>query len=348
MADTRYYRIAPKLWRHAKINKWDTDTCTLALYLLTSPHRNIAGLYVLPSPYVLSDLPLTERSLRKAWDRLVSEDFIRYDEASETVLVVNALAYDTPENTNQRKGAIKSLREVPSSPLWNDLIDQAEKHFQPFAKDVINLVKQLFPELLDKQLPQHFPEQSPEQLPQPLREQLGEPNADSVSVPVTVTVTDSVAVAQGDDNNAQEHEPIRSEAKPFAPRDVQRLTQAWSRHMGGTLTNTHLGRLALYREATGPPLEVDVITWGMEQCAVSDVRTWRYLETILKNCQERGHTTLPQVLEHERTRKGTTRHGTGKQRNDGGRGAVRGMAGSDWTDASDALAGLGDGRAPGI
>lgn len=184
MAETRYYRIAPKFWRHAVARQWTDPVGYLALYVLTTPHRNIAGLYYLPLPYIMADMGWDREKTARNLEVLCHEDFVRYDAQSHVIFLVNALAYDAPENANQRKGAIKALAEVPYSPLWRDLLTQAQQHSQQFADAVRELLSQRFPKLL------------PEPFDKPLPEPIGEQNGNSVAVAVTVPVT--VAVADAD------------------------------------------------------------------------------------------------------------------------------------------------------
>jgi hypothetical protein len=220
MATTRYYRIAPKIWRHAKVHRWDGATCTLALYLLTCPHRNIAGLFVLPRAYIGADLPLAPDDLDRAWAQLLAEDFIRYDAATDVVLLVNALAYDAPENANQCKGAAKALTEVPATPLWRDLLAQARRYAPALGAEIARQMQERFPQLMTEPMDQRLPEPLPERLPkpfdepfpEPIGEPIGERNANSVSVTVTVPVTVAATSA-----HAPAPEDAASPPDPTAP-----------------------------------------------------------------------------------------------------------------------------------
>lgn len=287
MTDTRYYRISPKFWRHGMAHHWTDRDRVLALYLLTCPHRNIAGFYVLPKPYVLADLEWDEKTLDAAWERLLAEDFMRYDDMAQVVFVVKALQYDAPENANQRKAAIKYLHEVPFSPLWQALLEVAQANAEPFADDVRQLVAKRFGEPLPKPLP--------EQLSEPLPEPIPKLNANTVSVSVTVPVT-----VKEDDDNARVRE---ASVEKFSAEDITVLAKAWRTHMSGDLSPYYLDKLAIYRETTGPPLDVAVIIWAMEQAAHYEKRTWAYLDSILRNTQQKGLTHLADIQTYEQQRK---------------------------------------------
>jgi DnaD/phage-associated family protein len=111
---------------------------------------------------------------------------------------------------------------------------------------------------------------------------------------------------RNDDDNTPVREALRLD---FAPKQLRHLSDLWTQHMGGTLSPMHVERLSVYREANGPPLDLEVIGWAMEQCAVHEKRTLAYLDSILRNCQTRGHTTLVAVLAHENQRKEQQSHG---------------------------------------
>ncbi len=133
-------------------------------------------------------------------------------------------------------------------------------------------------------------------------------------------------------NNDNAPVPERDNADPlpevlrleFTPKQVALLTKAWESKMGGTVPSLFIDRMKTFREANGPPLDIEVFTWAIDQCALYEKRTLAYLETILKNCQARGHTSLVHVLAYERQReaekpKGVAKHGPHATRVNAGR-----------------------------
>lgn len=130
----RYYRVATTVWRQ----EWDDDTRLVALYLLTSPHRTTEGLFRLPLDYARSDLRWTKPARRfdRPFEALIAEDFIAYDAKVSVCLIVNALAYQAPENPNQVKAAIKALRELPDTPLLDRLVALAATHAKAFHQEL--------------------------------------------------------------------------------------------------------------------------------------------------------------------------------------------------------------------
>lgn len=133
----RYTKIRAKFWSDEKVKKWDDDTKLLALYLLTSPHKNLLGLFVLNKLYICADLGWDTKRLGKPFAKLLQDGFIKYDEESELLLLVNFMKHNPLENGNQVKAAISLLRELPKSPLWQDLKQLLEPFAKPFAEPLL-------------------------------------------------------------------------------------------------------------------------------------------------------------------------------------------------------------------
>lgn len=137
-SDARYFRVTPKLWRHAATVEWSQRATLLALYLLTCPHRNIVGLYWLPKSYACEDLRWETGDLDAAMRELADDGFMRYDDATKIVFVCNALAYDAPANENVAKAAVKQLEELPVTPLLSALAEAAHQHSEHLHKAISN------------------------------------------------------------------------------------------------------------------------------------------------------------------------------------------------------------------
>jgi len=175
MTDGRYCRIKTKFWTDEKIRSLSDDAKLLALYLLSSPHTNMIGCYILPKLYACDDLGWELERFEKAFQELLRNGFVKYDEKTRLLLLPNYLKHNPIENENQAKAAAKIVAELPRSYLLQDLkrfIEQLDKHF----------LKPLLEQLL-----QHLPKEFCKQFEEP--------------VTVTVTVTESVTVTEEIENN---------------------------------------------------------------------------------------------------------------------------------------------------
>lgn len=136
-----YYRVSPALWRD---RSWTDDMRLLACYLLTSPHRTLEGLFVLPKGYICGDLQWSPERLTEPFARLLADGFIAYDEPTEVCLIVKAMKYQRPENPNMDKSAIRRLVTIAETSLDQQFFASAKRFAERFAKR------------LGEQLPQRF------------------------------------------------------------------------------------------------------------------------------------------------------------------------------------------------
>jgi len=127
-----YNKIQDNFWIDEKVRSWDFKTRMIALYLLTNQHRISEGLYRLPLSYIVEDMELEKEEILKSVERLTADNFIKYDRANSMVLIINALKYQPLQNINHCKAALNKLDELPSSPLLEDFIKQAEKYNSKF------------------------------------------------------------------------------------------------------------------------------------------------------------------------------------------------------------------------
>jgi hypothetical protein len=135
MADPQptYYRVSPKFWVDSEA--WSDDAKLLALYILTCDHRTVEGLFRLPMNYIAADLGWGKERLPEPFAELLAERFIEHDPANHLVLIVNALKYQSPQNPNMVKHAIRKLEQVPvDSPLTSTFKRLAERFCERLAE----------------------------------------------------------------------------------------------------------------------------------------------------------------------------------------------------------------------
>ncbi len=205
-----YWRVSPNLWAHARRERWDEDTRTLAVYLLTCPHRTTEGFFWLPRPYVWADLGWAPERLDVAWDRLAADDFLAYDDAAEVLLLVKAMKYQRPDNENQHKAAIRALAQLPPNRLWPRFRTVAAEYAQAFAQ------------ALAKALPEPFGV--------PAEEPAEEPATDSPApTPAPIRMPDP-EVSDAPSGSSSPAEP----ATGLIPMRAREIGQAWNAAVKGT------------------------------------------------------------------------------------------------------------------
>lgn len=113
-----YWRVPPNLF----LRGWTEPGCLLAFYVMSNNWRTTEGLYRLPKALIRSDLRWSARRLKAPLEELITCAFIEYDSDSEVVLLVEALRYQNTANDNMCKGAVRKLRLLPPTPLFDSLL----------------------------------------------------------------------------------------------------------------------------------------------------------------------------------------------------------------------------------
>lgn len=95
-----YGAVSPKFWfgETGKALRGSANEQVLALYLMTSPHANMIGVYHCPILYMAHETGLGEEGASKALASLIERGFCEYDELSETVFVVKMAAFQIAES----------------------------------------------------------------------------------------------------------------------------------------------------------------------------------------------------------------------------------------------------------
>ena len=152
----KYFRVSGRFWFDERAAKWPDELKLFALYILTNQHRTMEGIFVLPVPYMAADLRWPTKKIDQMMTALRSEDFISYDLDTNTILIRNALKYQSPENPNQSEACLRRIKELPKSSIVREFQMVARKHC--YRKGA-STSAQAFAQLLDKLLLEHFHEQ---------------------------------------------------------------------------------------------------------------------------------------------------------------------------------------------
>lgn len=113
-----YAKVLPSFWigETGKALRGDADAQLLALYLMTSPHSTMLGVYHCPILYMAHETGLTIEGATKALGRLCEAQFCTFEGASETVFVHRMAAYQVADalkpSDNQVKGIAKEWEKM--------------------------------------------------------------------------------------------------------------------------------------------------------------------------------------------------------------------------------------------
>jgi hypothetical protein len=123
-----YGKVHSSFWSSETIRALSEDGRTLALYLMTSPHTTIAGVFRLPDGYACEDLNWPSERVVEGFAELFRNGFANRCETTKWVWIVKHLDWNPPENPNQRKATAKCAQGIPANCAWrNDfLADRGE------------------------------------------------------------------------------------------------------------------------------------------------------------------------------------------------------------------------------
>lgn len=116
-------KVAPQFWtgKTGKGLRGCMEAQVVALYLMTSPHATMIGVYSLPMLYLIHETGLTEEGASKGLARCIEAGFCVYDAEAETVFVVNMAAHqvgDVLKPGDKRGNPIRSqFRAIHSTAI---------------------------------------------------------------------------------------------------------------------------------------------------------------------------------------------------------------------------------------
>lgn len=116
----RYQKIFTQIWNDEKFIALPIEDQRLFLYVLTCPHSNLIGFYVLKEGYVLDDLKITSKSFHKSLDNLIEKGLVKYDKQAQVILILKYFKHNPITNPNQQKAAKKIVQSLPKNSLIQD------------------------------------------------------------------------------------------------------------------------------------------------------------------------------------------------------------------------------------
>jgi len=133
-----YSKIDEAFWRDDKIPSLTDDAKLLFLYMLTNPHRNLLGLYLLPVPYGSYDLGWTEKRVESGMLELGKMEIVMRDKKWSIIYVPNYLKYNPLENRNQCIAGVRALNVIPRTSMDKLLLERLESMEKPYMVDLIS------------------------------------------------------------------------------------------------------------------------------------------------------------------------------------------------------------------
>jgi hypothetical protein len=119
-----YGKVSPQFWigKSGKALRGNAEAQILALYLMTSPHANMIGVYHCPIAYMAHETGLSTEGASKALQCLIDSDFCTFDADDEYVFVHQFAAHQVGESLSSSdkrcKGVENELSKVPKNQCW--------------------------------------------------------------------------------------------------------------------------------------------------------------------------------------------------------------------------------------
>lgn len=163
-----YGRVHAAFWTDDKRRTFDDGETLLALYVLTCPHSNAAGAFLLPDAYVADDLGWPIKTVRKRFQQLSAKGFLTRFLDGRHVIIRNFLKYNPPENENVVTAIVKQAGKLPPDPaisfLEKGLALAAAKNPKAFPNGIETVLERLGEQF---RIPTPYPLPTPEPEPEP-------------------------------------------------------------------------------------------------------------------------------------------------------------------------------------
>jgi hypothetical protein len=131
-----YSKVSPQFWIGTTgkiIRGFGRDAQLVGLYLMTSPHANMLGLYYLPKLFIAHETGLTIEGGQKGLARCIEAHFCSYDKATEMVWVHEMAAYQVGEQLSggdkRCLGIQNEYDSLPENPFLQAFYDRYVKAF---------------------------------------------------------------------------------------------------------------------------------------------------------------------------------------------------------------------------
>ena len=117
-----YYRFRRRSWRDetwSRIIRFGPNTFIVAMYLLSSPRGNMAGIFECPIRLVHRDTNLNESDVKQALKNLCEISFIKYDDKTDFVWVISAAVKELGDNPSAQQviGVLNILDRLENDEL---------------------------------------------------------------------------------------------------------------------------------------------------------------------------------------------------------------------------------------
>ena len=142
-----YGKVSPQFWigqTGKKLRSEGMEAQLVAMYLMTSPHANMLGLYYCPVMFIAHETGLGLEGALKGLRSAISSGFCAYDEDTETVWVLEMAHYQIADALTGKDLRIKGVQNeydsLPANPYLEAFYDKYAASFCMMTKRYFNKV----------------------------------------------------------------------------------------------------------------------------------------------------------------------------------------------------------------
>lgn len=118
-----YGRVHTAFWNSRAIRACSDRGKLMASYLLTGPHSNSIGAYLLPDAYIADDMGWASGAVTAALKELATAGFCQRFADGRHIVICKFLVWNPIENPNVGKAALRQLEQLPKDPAIQHVLD---------------------------------------------------------------------------------------------------------------------------------------------------------------------------------------------------------------------------------
>lgn len=135
-----YGRVHTAFWTDTKVRALSERGRILAFYMLTSPHSNMVGAFLLPDAYISDDLGWTLLEVTKTIRELMENGFCKRFKDGRHIAICKFLLYNPVESSGSGKSIARQFNQLPRDSALYDTVQllkqQLDRLPESFANDL--------------------------------------------------------------------------------------------------------------------------------------------------------------------------------------------------------------------
>ncbi len=106
-------KVSGQFWISDDIQALSNEAKLMALYLLTTGHGNLIGIFRMPKGYMAADLNWEETSVERAIAELTTSGFLLASERCKYICIPQFMEHNPVDNITQIDARLKLLVKLP-------------------------------------------------------------------------------------------------------------------------------------------------------------------------------------------------------------------------------------------